>query len=84
MSKFSQTDNCGKILRSSGTNPTPNREILYAGKFVISVPSNTIFPEEAGVRPIIDRIVVVFPTPFLPINEITWPGSTDKLIPNNT
>jgi hypothetical protein len=32
----------------------------------------------------IERMVVVLPTPLRPISETTWPGSTVKLMPNST
>jgi hypothetical protein len=48
---------------------------------VISSPANTIFPALAGVRPDIERRVVVFPAPLEPIRVTTSPSATVSEMP---
>ena len=47
----------------------------------MSSPANVIFPALAGVRPEIERRVVVFPAPLEPISVTTWPASTASETP---
>ena len=59
----------------------PRPTISCAGTRVISSPANTIFPALAGVRPEIERRVVVFPAPLEPISVTTSPASTVSEMP---
>ena len=48
---------------------------------MISCPANTTFPWLAGVRPDIERRVVVFPAPLEPISVTTSPSPTVSEMP---
>ena len=52
-----------------------------AGMRVMSSPANVIFPALAGVRPEIERRVVVLPAPLEPISVTTSPASTASETP---
>src|SRR4029450_9658942 len=82
--RFSRTERFGKICRPSGTRPIPRCATLYDGRPRISSPRNRIEPARAGVSPMIDRTVVVFPMPLRPIKVIISPGSIASETPNST
>ena len=54
------------------------------GNPVMSVPSNTMRPEEGGVSPMMARMVVVLPTPLRPSRQTHSPRATVSEMPNST
>jgi hypothetical protein len=72
------------MRRSSGTQPIPARAISWVGRPVISVPSKRIAPPRGGVRPRIERRVVVLPAPLAPSRLTTSPAPTFSEGPNST
>ena len=54
----------------------PRMTISCAGTRVMSSPANMTVPALAGVRPEIERRVVVLPAPLEPISVTTSPSST--------
>ena len=84
ISRFSRTVRFGKIWRSSGTYPTPRRAIRWTFAPAISFPWNRTLPERGGVRPMMDRNVVVFPAPLRPIRHTVSPCATSRETPKRT
>jgi hypothetical protein len=72
------------MRRSSGTKPTPSREMRCAGRPATSWPFHTTRPRFGGVRPMIERMVVLLPTPLRPTSAMHCPFSTLNEIPNRT
>jgi len=50
----------------------------------MSSPSNRIAPAVAGVRPMIERTVVVLPMPLRPMRVTISPGAMVSEMPNST
>ena len=84
MARFSFTVSEGKTRRPWGTRPIPSLMILYESIRVMSWPLKRIAPLLAGVNPTMDRISVVFPTPFRPRRATTVPFATSRLTPWRT
>src|SRR5579884_4245853 len=80
-SRCSRTVRDLKTRRPWGTSPTPRRAISWAGRAVMSWPSSTTRPRRGGVRPAMDRITVVLPTPFRPMRTAIVPRSTSRETP---
>ena len=57
---------------------TPRRATSYGGMPAISFPRSRIDPRFGGESPMIERRVVVFPTPFLPSRATTSPSPTER------
>ena len=83
MERFRATVSVGKMRRSSGTQPIPSRAISWVARAVMSPPSNRMIPRRAGVRPRIDRRVVVLPAPLGPSNATTSPCAMLRDTPNS-
>src|SRR5579875_3430329 len=64
-----------------GDEPDALRAISWAGRAVMSWPSSTTRPRRGGVRPAMDRITVVLPTPFRPMRTAIVPRSTSRETP---
>ncbi len=79
--RFSSTLTPGKMCLSAGTYPMPFLTTLWVGNRVVSSPLIRIVPLLGGVRPIMERRVVVFPTPFLPRMETASRLSTSMESP---
>ncbi len=84
MVRFSVTDRDGKIMRPCGTRPMPAREIWLGGSPTSSLPLNLMLPLRGGVRPMMERMVVVLPMPFRPRSAITFASPTSMLTPCST
>ena len=72
------------MRRSSGTKPMPARAIRWGGQPATSWPCQTTRPARGGVRPMIERRVVVLPTPLRPSRQTHSPGATSSEMPNST
>src|SRR5450631_2996884 len=68
-------------LRNQANSQLRNPE---RGKFFTSCPAKRIAPARAGVSPMMDRIVVVFPMPLRPITATISPEQTCSDRPNST
>src|SRR5262249_56925505 len=64
--RLSRTVRLGKIWRPSGTRPSPAWAMRNDGNPWIDRPSNAMVPARAGNNPMIERTVVVLPTPLRP------------------
>src|SRR6185437_6103998 len=56
----------------------------YDGKPRMSEPANRMTPARAGVRPMMERTVVVLPMPLRPISVTISPEATVSVRPNRT
>ena len=54
------------------------------GKAATSCPAKRIAPDRAGVSPMMERMVVVFPMPLRPIRATISPVETRSDMPNST
>ena len=78
------TESDGKIMRPCGTRPMPTREIFSGAMPTSSVSLNLMLPSRGGVRPMMERIVVVLPMPLRPSRATTVPSLTSMLTPCST
>ncbi len=78
------TDSDGKIIRPCGTRPMPARAIWLGGSPTSSVPLKVMLPLRGGVRPMMERIVVVFPMPLRPRSATTVASLTSMSTPCRT
>ncbi len=62
----------------------PSFAILYDGRLRTSSPAKRILPARAGVRPMMERMVVVLPMPLRPIRATISPAWTFNDRPNST
>ena len=56
----------------------------YGGQRVMVSPRNRTAPRRGGVKPMMERMSVVFPTPFRPRMASTSPSPTRRVIPCST
>ena len=54
------------------------------GQPVMSVPFQSTWPADGGVRPMMARMVVVLPTPLRPSRQTHSPWRTSSEMPNST
>ena len=69
------------MRRPCGTRPTPRRAIAYDGSRSIDSPAKRIVPRRGGVKPMIERISVVLPTPLRPSTAVTAPAGARSVTP---
>ena len=62
----------------------PSCAIRNDGRLRTSCPAKRIAPARAGVRPMMERMVVVLPMPLRPISATISPDRTDSDRPNST
>ncbi len=62
----------------------PSWAIRNDGSPRMSRPSKRIVPARAGVKPMIERTVVVLPMPLRPISVTISPGAIGSETPNST
>lgn len=76
ISRFSRTVRLGKIRRPAGTRATPFRAMRKGRMRATSWPLKRTRPDRGAVRPMMLRMVVVFPAPFRPMSATTSPSFT--------
>ena len=67
--------------RVSGTRAMPSCEIRCAGIPPMDAPLYVMVPRAGGVRPVMERSVVVLPAPFRPKRATTSPSPTPSESP---
>ena len=82
--RFSVTESDGKIMRPCGTSPMPVRAICSGGRPTSSAPLKMMLPLRGGVRPMMERMVVVLPMPLRPRSATTVPSFTSMVTPCST
>ena len=73
--RFSRTVRLGKIWRPSGTIAMPRRAMRSVGMVSMRRPQKCTSPRRTGVKPRIERRVVVLPTPLRPNRVAVSPRS---------
>src|ERR1700682_110982 len=82
--RLSSTDIPGQSWRPSGTRLMRRVTRPWGGSFVMSSPRSNTRPLLIGNTPASVCRVVVFPAPFGPIMQVTWPWRAEKEIPQRT
>src|SRR5260370_11722732 len=82
--RLSSTDIPGQSCRPSGTKLMRRVTRPCGGIFVMSSPRSDTRPLLIGNTPASVFRVVVFPAPFGPIMQVTWPWRAEKEIPQRT
>ena len=82
--RFSRTVRFGNIWRPSGTSAMPARAMRSGALASMRLPRNSMLPARAGVRPMMERTVVVLPMPLRPSSATTSPGRISRSMPNST